>query len=69
MPYPRANKDNQIPTPCPRPPPPPPSPPPAGITLIGALTGDPETTGEWGRVRKRGRARAREATYDEEGPV
>ena len=31
MPYPRANKDNQIPTPCPA------SPPlPAGMTLIGA---------------------------------
>ena len=32
MPYPRVNKDNQIPTPCPA------SPPPhAGMTLIGAL--------------------------------
>ena len=29
--HPKANEDNQIPTPCP------PSPPPAGITLIGAL--------------------------------
>ena len=29
MPYPRANKDNQIPTPCP-------ASPPAGFTLIGA---------------------------------
>ena len=33
MPYPRDNKDNQIPTPCPAPPPP----PPPGFTLIGAL--------------------------------
>ena len=33
MPYPRANKDNQIPTPCAASPPP----PPAGFTLIGAL--------------------------------
>ena len=32
MPYPRANKENQIPPPCP-----PPPPPCAGITLIGAL--------------------------------
>ena len=32
MPYPRANKDNQIPTPCP-------ASPPAGITLIGSLFG------------------------------
>ena len=31
MPYPRANKDDQIPTLCPA------SPPPAGFTLIGAL--------------------------------
>ena len=34
-PYPRANKDNQIPTPCPASPTPPP--PFAGISLIGAL--------------------------------
>ena len=34
-PYPRANKDNQIPTPCPASPPPPF--PFAGISLIGAL--------------------------------
>ena len=33
MPYPRADENNQIPTPCPASPPP----PPAGITLIGAL--------------------------------
>ena len=33
MPFPRANKDNQIPTPCPASS----SPPPAGITLIGVL--------------------------------
>ena len=33
MPYPRANKDNQIPTPCSASPPPQP-PPPAGITFI-----------------------------------
>ena len=32
MPYPRANKDNQIPTPCPAFPP-----PRAGMTLLGAL--------------------------------
>ena len=32
MPYPWANKDNQIPTPCPASPPP----PPTGFTLIGA---------------------------------
>ena len=36
MPYPRVNKDNQIPTPCPAPPPPPQ--PAAGFTLIGALS-------------------------------
>ena len=37
-PYPRANKDNQIPYHVPGlPPHPPPPPPPAGITLIGAL--------------------------------
>ena len=39
MPYPRANKDNQIPTQCHASPPPPPAPPAplAGMTLIGAL--------------------------------
>ena len=39
MPYPAANKDNQIPTPCPASPPPP---TPAGIPLIGVLA-------PWGR--------------------
>ena len=34
--HPRANKDNQTPSPCPASPPPP---PPAGMTLIGALRG------------------------------
>ena len=37
MPYPRANKDNQMPTPCPASPPPP---RPAGMTLIGALSAE-----------------------------